>query len=81
MTTDDYQSDHEVDWHPMAPPRELPVRSFSADTSVGGVDLTICACGVVLVRAFMSYRHIDACPVASAAEADTSYTHTVGWLP
>lgn len=62
------------------PRDELPVRSFTADTSVGGVDFTICACGVVLVRAFMAYRHINACPIAIEAEAGgTNYPHTVGW--
>ena len=63
------------------PRDELPVLSFIADTSVGGVDFTICACGVVLVRSFMSYRHIDACPVAIAAETDSNYPHAVGWRP
>ena len=42
--------------------RPLPVRSFVAETNVGGVEVTICGCGVLLMRNQRAWIHIDQCP-------------------
>ena len=48
------------------------VVSFYAETSIGGVRVTLCACGVLCFSP-MAHLHADACPVYLAAvEADAS---------
>ena len=42
--------------------RVLPVQSFILETNTGGVGVTVCACGVVLLRSFLAWNHINACP-------------------
>ena len=47
--------------------RELPVLSFTMDTNYGGVQVTVCGCGVLLFRGETAFRHIDQCPTMNEA--------------
>jgi hypothetical protein len=44
---------------------DLPV-SFVAETNKGGVPMTLCSCGVVLVTGDFAWGHINNCPAAAA---------------
>ena len=47
-------------------PRPLPVRSLSLETNLGGVSVSVCACGVLLLQDDIAWTHIDNCPAAIA---------------
>ena len=50
--------------------RPLPVLSFTMDTSQGGIPLTLCGCGVLLLRTKMAWGHIDLCPTMAEWRAE-----------
>lgn len=54
----------------MADRPDLPV-SFVAETNKGGVPMTLCSCGVVLVTGDFAWDHINNCPAAAAFLAAT----------
>lgn len=41
--------------------RRIPVQSLVVETNVGGLGVTICACGALLICDEISYNHIDNC--------------------
>ena len=48
-------------------PRGLPTLSFHVDTSRGGLPVSVCACGVWLIRDEIAWQHIDSCPFPDPA--------------
>lgn len=47
--------------------RPDPVTSLVLETNKGGVPVTLCACGVLLVVIPQAWQHIDNCPAMAAA--------------
>jgi hypothetical protein len=47
-------------------PRPYPVRSAVLDSNKGGLSVTICACGALLLCAPVAWEHFDACPAFAA---------------
>jgi len=56
----------------MTDARKPPLRSLVLETNLGGVGVSICACGAMLLHDVMSWQHIDNCPtwLLAAGEAD-----------
>ena len=75
VTTPNEAEAHEADRTPASPLEQarphMPV-SFVAESNYGGIPITVCGCGVLLMTA-MAETHAMACPVYLAhAEGVTS---------
>lgn len=50
--------------------RPLPAQSFVVETNYGGMPVTICGCGVLLLRNMDAWNHIDQCPTMQGFYAE-----------